>query len=146
MVLARIVTLAVILIAMACAAPAHSSSIYDAQIEKRLPLKPEQRVSVRKIVAESRRQFVAAFKKHGIDPNAPPSFTSLFSASSDLIAISRRERQQMSQILTREQLELYDRLMGETRARVSEAAQRSRSQDANRSSSRRGLRRAVAGR
>ena len=100
-----------------------AQSIYDSQVQQRLELTAQQRPQVSSILNESRRQAMAVFRKHGIDPNGPPIFDQLFQASNELMAIERQERQAMKKVLTREQLVQYDRIIDETRVRVRKAAQ-----------------------
>ena len=103
--------------------PAAADSIYDSRVEQRLDLTSAQRPQVSRVLAESRRQAMAVFRKHGIDPNGRPIFDQLFAASNELMAIERQERQAMKQVLTPEQLADYDRIINETRIRVRKAAQ-----------------------
>lgn len=110
-------------LALAPGGPAAADSIYDSRVEQRLDLTSAQRPQVSRILAESKRQAMAVFKKYGIDPNGRPIFDQLFEASSELMAIERQERQAMKQVLTAEQLADYDRIINETRIRVRKAAQ-----------------------
>lgn len=124
MLLVRMVSSVMMLGVLAWPGPAAAGeSVYDARIEERLPLTPEQLPHVRRIVDESKQQFLAVFNKHGIDPNGPPVFRQLVRAGPELMAIGWRQRRELSRVLTREQLVLYDRIMKETRRRVREAAQ-----------------------
>ena len=100
-----------------------AQSIYDSQVQQRLELSAKQRSEVSRIIEESRRQAMAVFRKHGIDPNGKPIFDQLFQASNELMAIERQERQAMKKVLTPEQLVQYDRIIDETRIRVRKAAQ-----------------------
>ena len=103
--------------------PAVANSIYDSRVEQRLDLTSAQRPQVSRILAESKRQAMAVFKKYGIDPNGMPIFDQLFAASSELMAIERQERQAMKQVLSPEQLAHYDQIINDTRIRVRKAAQ-----------------------
>jgi hypothetical protein len=103
--------------------PAVANSIYDSRVEQRLDLTSAQRPHVSRILAESKRQAMAVFKKYGIDPNGMPIFDQLFAASNELMAIERQERQAMKQILSPEQLAHYDAIINDTRIRVRKAAQ-----------------------
>lgn len=103
--------------------PAVANSIYDSRVEQRLDLTSAQRPQVSRILAESKRQAMAVFKKYGIDPNGMPIFDQLFAASNELMAIERQERQAMKQVLSPEQLAHYDAIINDTRIRVRKAAQ-----------------------
>jgi hypothetical protein len=100
-----------------------AQSIYDSRVQQRLDLTAQQRPQVSRILEESKRQAMAVFRKHGIDPNGQPIFDQLFQASNELMAIERQERQAMKKVLTPEQLAQYDRIIDETRIRVRKAAQ-----------------------
>jgi Spy/CpxP family protein refolding chaperone len=124
MLIVPIVLAVIILSVLTWPAPVQSGqSIYDAKVEQRLPLTREQRPVVRRIIAESTREFLAVFRKHGIDPNGPPIHSELYRASMELMAISHRERQAMRRVLTREQFMIYKQIMQEARARIRQAAQ-----------------------
>lgn len=96
-------------------------SVYFAHVVESLKLSAAKRSQVRRIVNRSEREIRAVFAKHGINPNAKPEFGKLFSARHELQAVERNERNQLKQILSKEQLKIYDRLMQHTRAQVIKA-------------------------
>ncbi len=104
--------------AFRCAA---GHSIYFAHVVENLDLSAVKRSEVLRIVNQSERDIRAVFTKHGIDPNAKPEFGKLFSARHELQAVERQERNQLKQILSKEQLKTYDRIMEYTRAQVIKA-------------------------
>lgn len=106
------------------AVPVSAQTIYDANVESKLDLSPQQRAEVRSITQKSRADMMAVFKQFGIDPNAKPDFDKLMQASGPLQAIGRKERQAMSKILSPDQLKQYDKIVAETRTRVRMAAQK----------------------
>ena len=118
----RLVVCCVLVTAFVEAAPARADhNIYSTHAERYLKLRKDQRKAVLEILAQSERELMAAFAKHGIDPNAKPDFNKLVKARGPLQAVGRRERRKLKRILTPEQLRIYDRLVQETRARVIKA-------------------------
>jgi hypothetical protein len=103
--------------------PVAAGSIYDPPIERHLALTPDQRPHVERILSQSRQQFSAVLRAHGIDPYGPPIFRQLVRASSELQAIARQQRREMRQVLRPDQFAEYNRIMQDTRARIRAAAQ-----------------------
>ncbi len=103
--------------------PVAAGSIYEPPVEGHLALAPEQRPHVERILAEGRRQVLAVFRAHGIDPNGPPIFSQLVQASPELLAIAHQQRREMRKVLRPDQLAEYKRIMIETRTRIRAAAQ-----------------------
>ncbi len=102
---------------------AAAGNIYNSNVERKLKLNGAQRSKVVRIVRKSRRQRNVIFRKHGINPNARPDFDKLYNASTELRALQRNERKQLSKVLSRDQLKHYDAIINQTRARVRKAAQ-----------------------
>lgn len=93
-------------------------SVYFAHITGHLSLKSGQRRAVNKIMNKSEREVLAAFRKFDIDPRAKPDFNKLMQARHVLQSIERSEREQLKQILSREQMKIYDKIIAQTHARV----------------------------
>ncbi len=102
--------------------PSAAASVYDSRITERLKVKSSQRAAVARIAKQGRRDTLKIFRKYGIDPNAKPDFDKLMKASSELQTVQRRQREEMKRVLTPEQLQQYDRIIEETRARVMKAS------------------------
>lgn len=102
---------------------AAAGSIYDPPVEEHLALTPDQRPHVERILSEGRRQVLAVFHAHGIDPNGPPVFRQLVLASPELLAIARHQRRELRKVLRPDQFAEYKRIMQETRTRIRAAAQ-----------------------
>ena len=106
--------------------PAHAGIIYFTDVTSRLNLNAQQRSQVRKITKQSESATLTVFRKYGIDPRATPDPSKLRPARRELEAIERNERSQLSRILDRDQMEKYDRIMSQLRARVARAAMSNR--------------------
>lgn len=105
-------------------APAAAGSIYDSNVEQKLTgLTGAQRAKVNRIVAQSEREFNAILRKYKINPSARPSFDKLQAASDSMIALRRKERAAMAEVLNADQLDQYDDIIEATSARVRRAAQ-----------------------
>jgi len=103
--------------------PAHADSIYDAKVAQKLSdLTDDQKAKVNAITKQTAAEMNAVFKKYGIDPNAKPDFDKLQKAGDELQAVGRREKAQMTPILSKAQMKQYNKIIADTGARVRKAA------------------------
>jgi regulator of sigma D len=96
-------------------------SIYFPHIVDSLDLSADLRSRVQQIMDESERQTLVVFAKFDIDPEAKPEFNKLVKARHELQAIERDERNQLKDILSKDQLKIYDRIIENTHAQVIKA-------------------------
>ena len=96
-----------------------SASMYSADIEGRIELSDDQRSEVLRVLKQSEDELMQILKTNGIDPNDDsPSAMKLFSASEAMSALGRKTRDQLSRLLSAEQLREYDRITSEVEQRI----------------------------
>lgn len=89
------------------------------QFQTRLDLTAEQKPRAVAIRQRTVRESEAVFRKHGIiGSSKKPGLSQLLSLRSEMKAVTRRARKQMSQILKPVQLREYDAIMAEQSARI----------------------------
>lgn len=99
-----------------------SATIYDVRGQSQLKLTSKQKSKVRRINSRSARERNRILRKHGINPSERyPLLEKIMRAANELQALGRRTRLEMSKILKPEQMRTYDRLVSQTRARVTKA-------------------------
>lgn len=96
-----------------------SANMYNADIEGRIELSEDQRAKVLQVLQQSEAELVRILTTNGIDPSDDsPSAMKLFSASSAMSALGKKTRAQLSELLSAEQLQEYDRITAEVEQRI----------------------------
>ena len=111
--------LACMLVALSSGKVLGGSTIWTGDFEMRVTLTAKQKSQVRRILKQSEKALFKALRKHGVDPySTRPSGPRLFRASSELKAVGRRTRSQLSNVVNAEQLRVYDQVAKEIERRV----------------------------
>ncbi len=90
------------------------------ELSSRLELTEEQEPEVRSILADDRESRLALLRENGVDIEAgeKPSMFTMMGMRSDMTALNERTRENLSTILSAEQMDTYDTIARERRAEM----------------------------
>ncbi len=90
------------------------------ELSDRLELTGEQEPEVKSILADDRESRLALLRENGVDVEAgeKPSMFTMMGMRSDMSALSERTRENLSGILSAEQMNTYDTIVSERRAEM----------------------------
>eukprot|EP00439_Symbiodinium_sp_Y106_P088651 s1_g1187.t1 len=90
------------------------------ELSDRLELTEEQEPEVKSILAADRESRLALLRENGVDIEAgeKPSMFTMMGMRSDMNALSERTRENLSGILSAEQIDTYDTIVSERRAEM----------------------------
>lgn len=90
------------------------------ELSDRLELTDDQKPEVRSILADDRESRLSILRENGVDIEAGdrPSMFTMMGMRSDMSALNARTRENLSAILSTEQMDTYDTIVSERRAEM----------------------------